>query len=289
MGANSPCKSNLHQHRQAGHHCPSWPSRAQTNTGGSNVPTYGWDSDSCNAVPLWLVVIRGYKVICWQCVKGSRSHLPAGGMAEENKREDRWRAEQIEMRGFHFHFDCSPGVFLSFFLSLSIVLALGLCGELYHQSLSWPILHNLIHWDEWPFLYVEHEVMWNCMQTHCDHTHTHYLRCLFIVWYQADMLFCFHKGIALLVVPDGTVFLFYSFFLSLPVSAFFFHHLFILIQRKPSGLHIKVFYPLPCCCFPSYPLMSLHFVLFTIKIVPLDKRATKAFTDRGGDGFVCNR
>lgn len=35
--------------------------------------------------------------------------------------------------------------------------------------------------------------------------------------------------------------------------------------------------------------VSLHFVLFSIKIVPLDKRGTDAFTDRRGDEFVCNR
>lgn len=52
-------------------------------------------------------------------------------MAGEKKRGGRWRAEQIEMRGILFFFDCLPGVILSFpffyffFSRLPIVYRIG--------------------------------------------------------------------------------------------------------------------------------------------------------------------
>lgn len=97
------------------------------------------------------------------------------------------------------------------------------------------------------------------------------------------------KGIALLM-PGGLVFPFYSLPHAVSEHPAFFHQLLILIQRKPSGLHNRIFFffflPFPSLSPPSHPLMSLSILHSSPSIAPLDKRGTDAFSDRGGDGIV---
>lgn len=85
------------------------------------------------------------------------------------------------------------------------------------------------------------------------------------------------KGIALLM-PGGLVFPFYSLPHAVSEHPAFFHQLLILIQRKPSGLHNRIFF----FFLPSLPValsaippthVSLHFALFSINCASRTKGA----------------
>lgn len=127
-----------------------------------------------------------------------------------------------------------------------------------------------------------------------QHTHRHSVPSLSVVGNRAKKkkkpLSYLPKGIALLM-PGGLVFPFYSLPHAVCEHPAFFHQLLILIQRKPSGLHNRIFFffllPFPSSLSPpSHPLMSLSILHSSPSIAPLDKRGTDAFSDRGGDGIV---
>lgn len=107
------------------------------NSWGSSMPT--------RRFPLGCWVITRNLVIVWEGVKGSRLHLPAGGIAGEKKKKKKnggkWRTEQIEMKGILFHFDCQQrgDSFFSFSLPLSTASARGLWGESCCWSFLWSI------------------------------------------------------------------------------------------------------------------------------------------------------
>ncbi len=123
-------------------------------------------------------VITGNIVILWQGVKGSRLHLPAGGIAGEKKRGGRRRTEQIKMRGFLLFWLLARGVsFFSIFFYHCLPYWPWAC-EANHATKASRGRFNIISLTETSdlFLYVEHEEMWNCMpsmQTHCHLTHIH--------------------------------------------------------------------------------------------------------------------
>lgn len=83
------------------------------------------------------------------------------------------------------------------------------------------------------------------------------------------------KGIALLM-PGGLVFPFYSLPHAVSEHPAFFHQLLILIQRKPSGLHNRIFFffflPFPSLSPPSHPLMSLSILHSSPSIAPLEQK-----------------
>lgn len=107
--------------------------------------------------------------------------------------------------------------------------------------------------------------MWNCMpvlQTHCHHTHIHQHTLSYVFWLSGIRQKCS------LVPPQGHCFACGAWWLSFSIlfslsyclwTSSFFHHLLILIQRIPSGLHNSIFYFFftPRCSLPSHPLMSL--------------------------------
>lgn len=137
------------------------------------------------------------------------------------------------------------------------------------------------------------------VQTYCHHAHTqlHTPHCLLVV--SGKKYSHLHpKGIALLAVADGFVFIFYSLCHTVSQHSPFSHRLLILIQRELSGLHNRIFSFFPLSFFfllsTSHPAVppthiSFHFALLSIKIVLLDKRGAKAFTDRGGEGLGGNQ
>lgn len=85
------------------------------------------------------------------------------------------------------------------------------------------------------------------------------------------------KGIALLM-PDGLVFPFYSLPHAVCEHPAFFHQLLILIQRKPSGLHNRIFsfffffssLPVALSAIPPTHV-ALHFALFSINCASRQK------------------
>lgn len=274
-------------------------SRLGDNSGRSNMPTSGCHADGSDAAPPWLVGRNSERSHPLTRCEGSGLHLPAGEMAGERKRGGGWRTEQIEMRGIHFHFDCEPGVFLSFlfflffFLPLSITLTPGLWAEWCHDSVLWSIYHHFIDWDKWPFLYVEHEETWNCMpamQTYCHYTniHPHTPALSLDVWYQAKRL-CSTYTRALLCLQCWwlSFSVLFSHSYCLWTSSFFSITCSFWFRENHQAYTIESFF---FHSLPSHPPhVSLHSALFSIKIGPLDKRGTNAFTDRGGDWIVWNR
>lgn len=104
------------------------------------------------------------------------------------------------------------------------------------------------------------------VQTYCHHAHTqlHTPHCLLVV--SGKKYSHLHpKGIALLAVADGFVFIFYSLYHTVSQHSPFSHRLLILIQRELSGLHNRIFSFFPFLfsfCSPhrtllSHPLTSL--------------------------------
>lgn len=90
--------------------------------------------------------------------------------------------------------------------------------------------------------------------------HTVLIVCFFCLVSVRNALIYLPKGIAFLAVPDGFVFPFYSLSHTVSEHLPFFNHLLILIQRKPSGLHNRIFSFFLCAphrSLPSHPLMSL--------------------------------
>lgn len=96
------------------------------------------------------------------------------------------------------------------------------------------------------------------VQTYCHHAHTqlHTPHCLLVV--SGKKYSHLHpKGIALLAVADGFVFIFYSLYHTVSQHSPFSHRLLILIQRELSGLHNRIF-----------SFFSPFFFLFALHIAP---------------------
>ena len=116
------------------------------------------------------------------------------------------------------------------------------------------------------------------------HTHRHSVPSLSVVGNRAKKkkkkekaLSYLPKGIALLM-PDGLVFPFYSLPHAVCEHPAFFHQLLILIQRKPSGLHNRIFsfffffssLPVALSAIPPTHV-ALHFALFSINCASRQK------------------
>lgn len=91
---------------------------------------------------------------------------------------------------------------------------------------------------------------------HCTHRLPHALSPLsFVVWYPAGTLYSSTYPKALLgsLLPDGLVFLGLFSLSPLNILLFFLRHFLILIQRKSSGLHNRIFFSFLFVLFRSLP------------------------------------
>lgn len=289
MRTNSPCKSYLDRRWRAESEYHS-PSLGLFRERDANFWLSCTQMSAMPFPPCGCWVITGDIVILWQGVKGSRLHLPAGGMAGEKKGGGRWRTGHIDMRGILFHFDCSPAVFLYFSLfflicfSPPIVYSSGLepVGRIVPLKLLVLDLTSF-HWlRRWPFLYVEHEEMCDCM--HMKQTDT---LCPLSV-----CIYCRYRWKCSPLLPQGHCFacdvwwLSFSILFLLTLSLnilLFFHRLLISIQRNHQAYTIESFFFFftPRRCSPSHPLTSLSILHCSLSKLCLLTKGAPMFSQIG--------
>lgn len=239
----------------------------------------------------WLLGCHG-EVILWQGVKESRLHLPAGGVAGEEKKENIEKGKRDEMNPLPSWLLANGVSFLSFFPSF-IVCHIG-PGPGSRAVLPKLLVVDLtpFHWQETSDLFCiwsmkKHESGMPMIQTY-HLIHPHALSSLsFVVCYQGGKRSPpptqRHRS------ASGAWWLSFSISLSHTVCKLPF--LFSVtcsfwFKENYQAYTIEAFF-LSLSLLPAHPptRASLYIALFSIKIVPLNKRDTDAFTHKAEMGL----